>query len=239
MPSRLCITVVEDNEILCAVTVELLRQHGHRVVGVTSAEALSDENAPGLIDVLLVDLNLPGEDGFSLVRRYRAAYPGLSVIVISSRDRIEDRLACYQAGADAFIAKPIHPDELLALIQAQVLARRGGAPAQEARTDPAAAVPTATLDLRRLCVVGPGGEAPIGDSAAAMLAALALAPGQRLQSWQLIEVLQEDVGKYTAAALGVRMVRLRQLLRSVGFEGTTLRATRIGGYQLCVPTVVV
>ncbi len=238
MPSRLCITVVEDNESLCAVTVELLRQQGHRVVGVHSAEALSDEDAPGLIDVLLVDLNLPGEDGFSLVRRYRAAYPGLSVIVISSRDRIEDRLACYQAGADAFIAKPTHPDELLALIQAQAR-RRSSATAQEARTDPVAAVPTATLDLRRLRVGGPGGEAAITDAAACLLAALALAPGQRLESWQLIEALKEDVEHYTTAALGVRVVRLRQLLRSVGFEGATLRATRLEGYQLCVPTVVV
>ena len=240
MPSCLCITVVEDNESLCAVTVELLRQQGHRVVGVNSAEALSDEDVPGLIDVLLVDLNLPGEDGFSLVRRYRAAYPGLSVIVISSRDRIEDRLACYQAGADAFIAKLTHPDELLALIQAQVQARRhSSAPAQAARTGPVAAAPTATLDLRRLRVGGPGGEAPITDAAATLLAALALAPGQRLENWQLIEALKEDVEHYTAAALGVRMVRLRQLLRSVGFEGATLRATRLEGYQLCVPTVVV
>ncbi len=239
MPSRLRITVVEDNESLCAVTVELLRQQGHRVVGVNSAEALSDEDVPGLIDVLLVDLNLPGEDGFSLVRRYRAAYPGLSVIVISSRDRIEDRLACYQAGADAFIAKPTHPDELLALIQAQVLARRHSAPAQAARTDPAAALSTATLDLRRLRLGGPGGEAPITDAAATLLAELALASGQRLENGQLIEALKQDVEPYTAAVLGVRMLRLRQLLRSVGFEGTTLRATRQEGYPLCVPTVVV
>ena len=80
---HLCITVVEDNEDLCAVTVELLRQQGHRAVGVTSAEALGDEQAGGQMDVLLVDLNLPGEDGFSLVRRYRDACPGLTVIVIS------------------------------------------------------------------------------------------------------------------------------------------------------------
>ena len=238
MPSRLCITVVEDNESLCVVTVELLRQQGHRVVGVTSAEALSDEDAPGLIDVLLVDLNLPGEDGFSLVRRYRAAYPGLTVIVVSSRDRIHDRLACYQAGADAFIAKPTHPDELLALIQAQAR-RRSAVPALDAQPDQAAAAPTATLDMRRLQVGGPTGEAPITDGTAMLMSALALAPGQRLESWQLIEALKEDPGQYTAAALGVRVVRLRQLLRSVGFEGTTVRFTQQVGYQLCVPTLLV
>jgi CheY-like chemotaxis protein len=70
MPSRLCITVVENNESLCAVTMELLQQHGRRAVGVTSAEALGDEQATALIAVLLVGLNLPGENGFSLMHRY-------------------------------------------------------------------------------------------------------------------------------------------------------------------------
>ena len=232
--SRLCITVVEDNESLCAVTVELLQQQGHRVVGVSSAEALSDEEASGLIDVLLVDLNLPGEDGFSLVRRYRAAYPGLTVIVVSSRDRIEDRLACYQAGADAFIAKPTHPDELLAIIQAHT--RRSSVVPRDA--SPQEGGPSATLDLRRMVLCGPAGEVTIGDGAATILSALALAPGRRLEHWQLIEALHEDAAHYTIAALGVRVVRLRHLLRSVGFAGVTVRATRLEGYQLCVPAIV-
>jgi DNA-binding response OmpR family regulator len=233
VPSKLCITVVEDNESLCAVTVELLEQHGHRAVGVTSAEALSDEEANALIDVLLVDLNLPGEDGFSLVRRYRASYPGLTVIVISSRDRIEDRLACYKAGADAFIGKPTHPDELLAIIQAH--ARQRTNPAVDASPDAGTSAPSATLNLRRMMLRGPAGEFAIGHGAATLLSALALAPGRRLEHWQLIEALREDAEQYTTAALGVRVVRLRQLLKLVGFEGATVRAMRMEGYQLCVP----
>ena len=235
LPSKLCITVVEDNESLCAVTVELLQQHGHRAVGVTSAEALSDEEANALIDVLLVDLNLPGEDGLSLVRRYRASYPGLTVIVISSRDRIEDRLACYKAGADAFIGKPTHPDELLAIIQAHAR-RRSDAAAQTGAQ--ASSAPSATLNLRRMVLLGPAGEFSIGDGAATILAALALAPGRRLEHWQLMEALREDAEQYTTAALAVRVVRLRQLLRLVGFEGATIRAMRLEGYQLCVPVIV-
>jgi DNA-binding response OmpR family regulator len=236
LPSKLCITVVEDNESLCAVTVELLQQHGHRAVGVTSAEALSDEEANALIDVFLVDLNLPGEDGFSLVRRYRASYPGLTIIVISSRDRIEDRLACYKAGADAFICKPTHPDELLAIIQAH--ARLRGDRADDTDPDSATLIPSATLNLRRMMLCGPAGEEAIGHGAATLLSALALAPGRRLEHWQLIEALREDAEQYTTAALGVRVVRLRQLLKLVGFEGATIRAMRLEGYQLCVPIIV-
>lgn len=236
LPTRLCITVVEDNESLCAVTVELLQQHGHRAVGVTSAEALSDEEAHAFIDVLLVDLNLPGEDGFSLVRRYRAGYPGLTIIVISSRDRIEDRLACYTAGADAFIAKPTHPDELLAIIQAH--ARRRTDTTADSSPDAGPPAPSATLNLRRMTLCGPAGEERINHGTATILSALALAPGRRLEHWQLIEALRGDDAHYTTAALAVRVVRLRQLLKQVGFEGTSIRAVRLQGYQLCVPIIV-
>jgi DNA-binding response OmpR family regulator len=235
-PPKLCITVIEDNESLCAVTVELLRQHGHRAMGVTSAEALHDEKANAMIDVLLVDLNLPGEDGLSLMRRYRANYPAITVIVVSSRDRLEDRLACYQAGADAFIAKPTDPQELLAIIQAH--ARRRGD--SVARTSPNADVSATigTLDLRRMRLQGPDGEFPISDGAATLLAALALAPGRRLDHWQLIEALHEDAQRYTTAALAVRIVRLRQLLQLAGFEGENIQAKRLKGYQLCIPIIL-
>lgn len=236
LPSRLCITVVEDNENLCAVTVELLQQHGHRAVGVTSAEALSDEEANTLIDVLLADLNLPGEDGFSLIRRYRASYPSLTIIVISSRDRIEDRLACYEAGANAFIAKPTHPKELLAIIQAHTRQRTDAAGDSSAHVSMSA--PSATLNLRRMTLRGPAGETTIGHAAALILSALTLAPGKRLDYWQLIEVLREDAAHYTTAALTVRVVRLRQLLKQVGFDGTAIRAIRLEGYQLCVPVTL-
>lgn len=236
MSPNLCITVVEDNESLCAVTVEFLRQHGHKVVGVTSAEALSDEQAHDMIDVLLADLNLPGEDGFSLVRRYRKARPDLTVIVISSRDRIEDRLACYEAGADAFIAKPTHPDELMAIINAH--ARRHTAAPIESDHESTGGMPTAKLDLRRMMLCGPLAEIGINGAAAMILSALALAPGKRLEHWQLIEVLREDAQTYTTAALAVRIVRLRHLLRAAGFEGPTVRAMRSEGYQLCVQVTV-
>lgn len=89
-----------------------------------------------------------------------------------------------------------------------------------------------------MTLCGPAGEAPIGHAAATILSALALAPGKRLAYWQLIEVLREDVAHYSTAALTVRVVRLRQLLKQVGFEGAAILAIRMEGYQLCVPITV-
>jgi DNA-binding response OmpR family regulator len=236
MPSNLCITVVEDNESLCAVTVELLAQQGHRVKGVHSAEALCDEASDGMLDVLLVDLNLPGEDGISLIGRYRQIYPGLKVVVLSSRDGLQDRLACYQAGADTFLAKPTHPDELLAVIGSLTRSREAAeaVAASEGHDTPS----TLQLDMKRLVLEGPSATVDIGAAAAKILAALALAPGQRLAQWQIVEALGQQAGQYTSAALGVRMVRLRQLIKEAGHEGASIRSVRSEGYQLCLRVVI-
>ena len=237
MPSSLCITVVEDNESLCAVTVELLAQQGHRVKGVHSAEALCDEGFDGLIDVLLVDLNLPGEDGISLIGRYRQIYPGLKVVVLSSRDGLQDRLACYQAGADSFLPKPTHPEELLAVIG--TLTRDRTIPVLNTTAIETVEGPQARLDMRRLVLEGPTATVDIGSAAAKILSALAAAPGQRLAQWQIVETLGQPAGQYTAAALGVRMVRLRHLMKESGLHGTTIRSVRSEGYQLCVRLTIV
>lgn len=237
MSSNLCITVVEDNSLLCDVTVELLRQHGHRAQGVTCAESLTDEALDPMLDVLLVDLNLPGEDGLSLIARYRKTCPGLTVIVVSSRDSLDDRLACYNAGADAFLAKPTHPDELLAVVRS--LTRNRSHHRISGQPDATAIDEfTATLDMRRLLLSGPTGTVEIPAAAAAMLSALALAPGRRLASWQIVQAFGQNTDQYTAAALGVRMVRLRALMRAVGFEDNTIRSLRSDGYQLCVPVTI-
>jgi DNA-binding response OmpR family regulator len=237
MASNLCITVVEDNESLCAVTVELLAQQGHRVKGVHSAEALCDEASDGMLDVLLVDLNLPGEDGISLIGRYRQIYPGLKVVVLSSRDGLQDRLACYQAGADTFLAKPTHPDELLAVIGSLTRSREAAqaAAASEDHDTPS----TLRLDMKRLALEGPCATVDIGAAAANILAALARAPGQRLAQWQIVETLGQQAGQYSAAALGVRMVRLRQLIKEAGHEGASIRSVRSEGYQLCMRVLIV
>ena len=116
--------------------------------------------------------------------------------------------------------------------------RRRQAEAEELLLD-GQPVPTATLNLRRMTLAGPAGEVPITDGAATLLSVLALAPGRRLAHWQLIEALREDADQYTVAALGVRVVRLRQLLRRAGFDGLTVQALRLEGYQLCLAVTVV
>lgn len=71
-----------------------------------------------------------------------------------------------------------------------------------------------------------------------MPSALVRAPGKRWASWQLIEVLREDATHRSTAALTVRVVRFRPLLKQVGLERAAMRAIRVEGYQRCVPILV-
>jgi DNA-binding response OmpR family regulator len=92
--------------------------------------------------------------------------------------------------------------------------------------------------MKRLVLEGPSATVDIGAAAAKILAALALAPGQRLAQWQIVEALGQQAGQYTSAALGVRMVRLRQLIKEAGHEGASIRSVRSEGYQLCLRVVI-
>jgi two-component system OmpR family response regulator len=136
------VLVVEDEAKLAALLARGLREEGHAadVAGrgedaVWMAEAAS-------YDVIVLDVMLPGMDGFAVCRRLREREVWAPVLMLTARDAVEDRVAGLDAGADDYLAKPFSFDELLARLRA--LARR--APTErptlltvgELRLDPAA-----------------------------------------------------------------------------------------------------
>lgn len=230
MAPHLSIVVVEDHDALREVTVEVLREHGHQVVGLACAEAMEDEVGRAPVDLLIVDLNLPGEDGFSLATRFRAGQPRAGIIIVSARYRVADKIHGYECGADIYLPKPVSPDELLAAVNA--LARRLGEPIVP--LDPSLG-PQFLLSASKMELRGPAGKASVTDTEASVLTALARAPTQRLEVWQMLELLDLKVDDNSKASLEVRVVRLRKKLMSVGADKSCIRAIRLHGYQLCIP----
>lgn len=114
--SRGHILVVEDDDSLRCVTHELLRKCGYETaVAADVPEALAVlEKQP--IDFVLTDLNLPGMSGLDLLNRVRIDYPDTSVVIITAYGTIETAVAAIKAGAYDYITKPVHPDELRALV---------------------------------------------------------------------------------------------------------------------------
>jgi len=224
MSNALNIMVVEDHDALRDITVEALAQRGHNVRGVDSAEALPDE--PGLfpIDLLVIDLNLPGEDGISLAARIRTAQPDIGIIMVTARNQVRDRMAGYDSGADIYLTKPTSSEELIAAVRALTRRIRPDEPGDC----------LLTVQLASLNLLGAKDKVGLSSHEASLLAALVRAKDQQLETWQLIALTDKEVTELSKKALEVQIVRLRKKLQQAGAQEPSIKAIRGQGYRLCV-----
>ncbi len=230
---RLNIVLVEDHDILRQMLKQALEEAGHQVVALSCAEELEDEARGQFADVFLIDLNLPGEDGLSLIERVRTAYPLAGLIVVTARSGLQDKLACYARGADLFLSKPLEVPELCAAVAAFGRRRQ--------RVDNLLSQEQGFTLSQQQMTLSHTGHNRVGLSAAevSMLVAFSRAPGQRVAYWQIAETLGLDPQTYPKASLEVRMVRLRKKLIQAGAEPSCIEAVRGQAYQLCISIHVV
>jgi DNA-binding response OmpR family regulator len=223
----LSVVVVEDHDDLRDVVVDVIASHGHHVVGLDCAEDMEDTVGARPIDILVVDLNLPGEDGLSLARRFRTAQPLSGVIIMSARHTVDDKVKGYNCGADVYLQKPISTDELMAAINS--ISRRL---LSQAPVINQAKPKNFSLDTEKMLMSGPLGKVGLTDAETILLTSLARAPGQRLEFKQLMEILNLEDSSLSKSAFEVRMVRLRKKMISTGADKLCIRAIRLQGYQL-------
>lgn len=221
------IVVAEDHDALREITVEVLRRQGHKTVGIACAEEMEDAVGGMPIDLLIADLHLPGEDGMSLIRRFRAAQPLAGIILVTASTQVDVKVQGYNNGADIYLPKPVATEELLAAVHS--ISRRL---ASQSKASAAAQQDAFRHDQTQRWIAGPLGRTELSDSESLILASLARAPGQRLDMEQLQVLLQIDGSVFNKSAFEVRMVRLRKKLMGVGAERSCLRSIRMVGYQL-------
>ena len=221
MASKFSIVVIEDDLSLLDITVQALRGVGHEVRGLPATDEF-DEHADTPVDMLIIDLNLPGEDGLHFARRVRAAQPRIGIIMVTARTRPTERIQGYKSGADIYLTKPTSMEELLSAVQALGM-----------RLSPSDLAPgQPRLHQRKLQVEFDNKFALLTDPETRILAALARAVGQRLENWQLLEIAGSD--DFSKGALEVRIARLRKKLEKIGLPDPSIRAIRNFGYQLCI-----
>ena len=223
------IAIVEDHDALREIMVEVLRREGHHVQGLDCAEALDDALIRSHIDLLISDLNLPGADGYSLTRRFRAAHPLAGIIMVTARNALRDKVDGYEVGTDMYLAKPVSPEELVAAVNTVVRRLQ----AQRAQGKPQTGT-SLQLDSRHGTLSGPLGNCTLVAAESTLLTALARAPDQQLEVWQLLELLHLDLDTYSKATFEVRLARLRKKLMQVGAQKSSLRVIERGVYQLAL-----
>lgn len=221
MDTFLKIALVEDNDDLRDLLTRDITRAGYAVHTAECAEDLDDLVAHTSIDLLILDLTLPGEDGLSIARRYKRANPDKYIIMLTARGREQDRINGYESGADIYLTKPISSSELMAAIGS--VSRR--LLKQQNLIDVA-------LNVRSMTLTGVKTIA-LNRQEVVMLKALSESPNGNLPYFRLLELCgEQEINDYTKAALEVRMVRLRKKLAEAGIEGKTIRAIRGEGYHL-------
>lgn len=123
------ILVAEDEKLLADSICELLRANGFEADAAYDGEAGEEYARLGIYDLLILDVMMPGIDGFRLTEKLRAEHLGIPILMLTARSALEDRIKGLNAGADYYLTKPFDSRELLACVNA--LLRRQGAQVDE------------------------------------------------------------------------------------------------------------
>jgi two-component system OmpR family response regulator len=227
--TSIAVLFVEDDERLATFTSDYLTERGLSVVHVMDGDAALKELRLRHFDVVVLDVMLPGRDGFSICKSVRAQ-SDVPILLVTARGEETDRVLGLELGADDYVVKPFSPRELLARLQAFVRRHRGDlAPkTTELRVGPlsvSTSTFSATLD----------GE-PVSLSATEfqLLVNFMQRPGRVLSRDQLLELMKGGTDEAFDRAIDVQVSRLRQKLGDEKRGHTLIKTIRGVGYMLVV-----
>lgn len=219
------ILIVEDDPMLADGLARSLRQSDYAVDWVDSGERALLATEHEAFDLVILDVGLPGVDGFEMLRRLRRSERYVPVIVVTARDTVTDRVRGLDLGADDYLVKPFAFDELEARVRA--LIRRGHTP-----TGPQVSYGALALDLvaREARVNGEPIELTAREWA--IMELLVTQPGVALSKDRIIQSLSSWDEKLSRNAIEVYISRLRAKLEPAGVRFRTVRGY---GYLLETP----
>jgi two-component system, OmpR family, KDP operon response regulator KdpE len=225
------VLVVEDDPAIVDLVRANLLVRDYSVIVARTGEHVIDLVRDNTPDIMLLDLMLPGVDGFDLCRDVRAE-SSIGIIVVSARRGEQDKVKALNLGADDYMTKPFSVDELLARVTA-LLRRSGPSPGAPA-TPPKLTFGSVVVDLDAQLVTKDGRPVHLTPTEFALLRELALAPGKLLSHATLLRKVwgpgYETETEYTR----VYVRRLRAKLEDA--DGPPLIATEPrAGYRMAMP----
>lgn len=222
MAVQLNLVVVEDNVRVREEMVAFLSRPGWLVHGVDCGESLNELLLAHEPHVVILDVNLPYEDGYSIAIRLRETHPAVGIVMLTARVRPGDRANGYRSGADVYLTKPTHTTELLAVIDNL---RRRLQPASNETL-------VLNRDDRQLCADGVS-CVQLSPHESRLLALLAVAPQRQLGSDYLLEALSGVEDKpISRDYLSVLVSRLRAKCQRLHGADGLIQSDRGLGYRL-------
>jgi two-component system phosphate regulon response regulator OmpR len=201
------ILVVDDDVALRELITSYLNASGYQVEGVGDGVAFRASMARQGVDLVVLDLMLPGEDGLSLLKWLRTE-GGPPVIIVSARGEEVDRVVGLEVGADDYLAKPFGPRELLARVRAVL--RRGGGNAPAPQETGALVFSPFRLDVATHVLLREGSEIPLTSGEFTLLRIFLEHPNQVLTRDHLITLVKGYERAPFDRSVDVRVTRLRR-----------------------------
>jgi DNA-binding response OmpR family regulator len=218
------ILIVEDEPLIARFVARGLRSEGYTVAIATDGEGAVERLAGGSWDLVILDLLLPGCDGFEVLREISGRRLDVPVLVLSARREVDARVRALDAGASDFLAKPFALDELLARVRVQL--RRPVTVAEEV-ADPAPAGFELDAPNHEL-VMRDGRRRMLSDREFAVLEYLSRTPNELVSRQRLLNAVWGYQFDPRSNVVDVYVGRLRRKLE----PGVRIETVRGGGYRL-------
>jgi DNA-binding response OmpR family regulator len=223
------VVVVDDEPDLRETVAEYLGARDLRVTALDGGAALRELLGRSSVDLVLLDLRMPGEDGLSLIRHVRE-HSDAGIIMLTAIAEPADRVLGLELGADDYVAKPFDLRELLARVRS-VLRRR-------ARPEPAASAATERIRFGDLVIDLParrlrrldGSEIPLTAMEFDLLSLLATRPGRVLSRDQILDMAHHKDDEPLDRSIDIRVTRLRRKIEVDPARPAHLKTVRGVGY---------
>ncbi len=209
------VLLVEDDTEISGMLADVLKENGFKTQTVTSAPEMDAALVKGDIDLVVLDIMLPGEDGLSICQRLRAE-SGIPIIMLTALKEDVDRIVGLEIGADDYITKPFNPRELVARIRALLRRSQSG--------------PIVRSDRARALFNPEGATVSLTSAEFDVLIAFCRNPGKVLSREQLLEVTHGGLAGPIERSIDVHVSRIRQKIEPDPNDPTLIKTVRLGGY---------
>ena len=223
--------VVDDDPELRELTQAYLQKQGFTVECVASGEEMDVFLGENSVDLLILDLMLPGEHGLSIAQRLKK-YSDLPIIIVSAQGEDVDRIVGLEVGADDYLAKPFNPRELLARIRA-VLRRAQSSSAQSDTSRTASSFGAFTLDPSAHRLTKSGALVPLTSGEFDLLSILVSHPNKVLDRDRILDLLTGAERSPFDRSIDVRVTRLRSKIEPDPANPVYIRTIWGKGYMFC------
>ena len=232
MSERPHLLLVDDERSIREPLAQYLVRNGFRVTAVENASEARMRLNANAIDLVILDIMMPGEDGLSLCRHIRETSE-IPVILLTAKSEETDRIVGLEMGADDYVLKPFSPRELVARIK--VIFRRVATGGQRVTAPDGATYAFANWLLKtqeRTLVDGEGVALPLSTAEYNLMLAFATRPNQVLSRDQLLDITQGREANAFDRAIDNQISRLRKKIEPDPRSPTLIKTVWGGGYTL-------